>query len=294
MTVPYSAEKEDLFYPARRAGFFPNGRPKSEAALCAEMARLAYTRQEPNFEFDQNLIIKVVGGIGFGQCKFFEKAMGPQGQGSHGFLAIDNAAKLAVLSFRGTDASDPTDLMDDLNAIPETWIGEGRVHSGFAGALAEIWEPVRIALQGLVGMKLLFTGHSLGAAMATLASSLQLPAALYTFGSPRVGNAEFVAALQQKKLDSHRYVDCCDIVARVPPEGLLGYVHIGNPCYIDFGRSVTLRDAKDPYIGEDQTRAEVDYIENYSWRIGDVAVRQLADHAPVNYVWPVSAASSGA
>lgn len=282
MDVPYSAAKEDLFYPARRAPFFPSGRPQSEAALCAEMARLAYARQEPNFAFDRNLILKMVRGIGFGDCKFFEKAMGPEGQGSHGFLAIDDAAKLAVLSFRGTDASDPTDLMDDINAIPERWIGEGKVHSGFAGALAEIWEQVRSGLSDIGGMRLLFTGHSLGAAMATLASSLQRSASLYSFGSPRVGDAEFVAALQQKQLDSHRYVDCCDIVARVPPEGLLGYAHMGNPYYIDLGRAIALRDAKDPYIGEDQGRAEVDYIENYSWRIGDVGVRQLADHAPVN------------
>ncbi len=40
MGIPYSAEKDDLYYPAKHAVFFPYGRPRSDAALCAEMARL--------------------------------------------------------------------------------------------------------------------------------------------------------------------------------------------------------------------------------------------------------------
>lgn len=291
MEVSYSAAKEDLFYPARHAIFFPNGRPASGAALCAEMARLAYARREPNFEFDRDRILQVITGVGFPDCKFFEKPTGPQGQGSHGFLASDPAGKLAVLSFRGTDANDPSDLMDDGDALPEPWIGGGRVHSGFGAALAEIWDQVLPALTALGATRLLITGHSLGAAMATLAASLQLPASLYTFGSPRVGNAEFVAALESKQLDNHRYVDCCDLIARIPPEGLLGYMHLGRPYYIDLGRRVQQRDPDDPYIVEDQKKAEVQYIEKYSWKIGNVALRPLADHAPVNYVLPVSAAA---
>lgn len=292
MNIPYSAAKEDLFYPARRAKFFPNGRSPLDAALCVEMARLAYARREPDFSFDRDQILKVLMAIGFSDCKFFEKPTGPQGQGSHAFLAIDPGARLAVLSFRGTDAADPSDLTDDADALPETWIGRGKVHSGFYRALAEVWDQIKAALPEVSGSKVLFTGHSLGAAMATLAASLQPPASLYTFGSPRVGNEDFVAAIEGSGLDNRRYVDCCDLVARVPPEGLLGYAHIGNPYYIDLGRAIQQRDPDDPYIAQDQSRAEVEYLEQYSWRIGDVAVRLLADHAPINYVWPVSAAAS--
>lgn len=291
MNVPYSAAKEDLFYPARQWPFFAGGRPKSEAALCAEMARLAYARKEPAFAFDRDRILKVVGAIGFTECAFFEKPTGPQGQGSHGFLAVDRTANLAVLSFRGTDSGDPTDLMDDINAMPRPWKGPGKVHSGFDEALGEILDQITTGLEAVDGLRLLFTGHSLGAAMATLAASLHLPAALYTYGSPRVGDAEFASAMQQKPLDIHRYVDCCDIVARIPPEGVFGYAHIGKPFYIDLGREVRQRDSDDPYIDDDREKAEIQYLENYAWRIGDVAVRQLADHAPVNYVWPVTAAA---
>ena len=292
MVIPYSAAKEDLYYPARHAEFFTKGRPKSDAAICVEMARLAYTRKEPSFAFDRDRILKVLATVGFADCRFFEKPTGPQGQGSHGFLAIDRSEKLAVLAFRGTDKDDPTDLMDDANAIPAAWSGDGRAHSGFAKALAEIWEQVASELQAAAGSRLLFTGHSLGAAMATLAADLNLPASLYTFGSPRVGDAAFVSALQKKQLDNRRYVDCCDLVARLPPDGFFGYVHLGNPYYIDLERAIQQRDADDPYIAEDQIKAEEEYIEKYAWRIGDVALRPLADHAPVNYVWPVSAAEA--
>jgi len=293
MSDTYSASKEDLFFPARRAAFFAGGRPKSEAALCAEMSRLAYARKEPVFGFARNQILQVLAAIGFSDCQFFEKPTRPQGQGSHGFLAIDSANKLAVLSFRGTDADDPSDLMDDANVIPEPWLGSGKVHSGFAGALAEIWDQVQVGLASIAGMRLLITGHSLGAAMASLAASLQLPASLHTFGSPRVGDKEFIAALESKHLDNHRFVDCCDIVTRVPPEGFWGYTHIGKPYYIDLGRAIAQRDPDDPYICRDQTEAEEQYLLNYAWRVGDVAVRPLADHAPINYVWPVSAAPAG-
>lgn len=180
--------------------------------------------------------------------------------------------------------------MDDIKAIPEAWAGNGKVHSGFANALAEIWDQVAPALQTVAGSRLLFTGHSLGAAMATLAADLNVPASLYTFGSPRVEDATFVAALQNKQLDNHRYVDCCDLIARLPPDGFLGYVHMGKPYYIDLERAIQQRDPDDPYIAEDQIEAEEQYIEDYAWRIGDVALRPLADHAPVNYVWTVSAA----
>jgi hypothetical protein len=288
MAVPYSAEKDDLYFPAKHAVFFPNGRSRSDAALCVELARLAYCRLDIGFAFDRDRVRKVLGRIQFTDCKFFETAAEPNGGGSHAFLALDGDNKLAVLSFRGTDKDDPTDLADDLNALPQPWQAGGSVHCGFAKALQDVWPGVVAALPEFKEYRLLFTGHSLGAAMATLAATLQ-PAVLYTIGSPRVGDQAFADLLQG--LDNHRYVDCCDLVTRVPPE-VLGYAHIpGKVYYIDFNRNVRQIDLNDPYIDRDRTLAEEDYVKNYSWRIGDVALRALADHAPINYVLPVRAAT---
>jgi hypothetical protein len=290
MAVAYSAEKDDLYYPAKQAVFFPNGRPLSDAALCVEMARLAYAQLDTSFGFDQDRIRKILARIQFTSCRFFESATKPKGGGSHAFLAADENKNLAVLAFRGTDSEDPTDLLDDFDAVPKPWQAGGNVSTGFSDALMEVWPGIHVELQAIVGYELLFTGHSLGAAMATLAASLLRPASLYTFGCPRVGDQAFVDVLGG--LDNHRYVDCSDLVARVPPAGMLGYVHMpGEIYYIDSIRQVKLREPDDAYIGSDQTRAEAGYLCDYAWRTGDVGVRPLADHAPVNYVLPVTAAT---
>ena len=296
MPVPYSAAKVDLYQPAKNAVFFSNGRPVSEAALCVEMARLAYCQLEGSFPFDQARIRQILEPVGFAQCTFFEHPIGTNGGGSHGMLMLDEKTNLAVLAFRGTNNSDPTDIMNDLNAVPRPWPSGGNVSSGFADALMVLWnqEGLEKAVQAIKGYDLLITGHSLGAAMATLAASLVTTKSLYTFGSPRVGDDSFVKKFDG--VDNRRYVDCCDLVARVPPEGFLGYTHIpGQIHYIGSDRTLSERDpaspADDQFMNADQANAEIAYLQDYSWRIGDVAIRALADHAPVNYVWPVTAAT---
>jgi len=49
MSIPYSAEKGDLSDPAKRAVWFPAGRPKSDAALCAELSRQACCGVQPRY-----------------------------------------------------------------------------------------------------------------------------------------------------------------------------------------------------------------------------------------------------
>src|SRR5262249_24026820 len=64
-----------------------------------------------------------------------------------------------------------------------------------------------------------FTGHSLGAALATLALSRFNggQASLYTVGSPRVGNARFCERVLQKSGNQvFRFVNNNDLVTHVP------------------------------------------------------------------------------
>src|SRR5215475_1766357 len=215
--IPYSPKKVDLFYPVRGGDFFPHGLPDTEASLCAEMARLAYSRVEPYFQFDQRQIRAVLEPLGFA-CQFFESTGMPEGRGTHALLALhedpESNKKLAVVAFRGTDAADPTDLADDAELLLTNWSQGGRVHSGFAQALTHVLPALTTVLDKVEG-RLLFTGHSLGAAMATLLASIKRPDFLYTFGSPRVGDAEFVSTL--RGTSNRRFVDCCDIVTLIPP-----------------------------------------------------------------------------
>lgn len=293
VTVSYSARKGDLFYPARSANFFSAGLPATEAALCAEMIRLAYCRSEPYFQFDQQQIRRVLHPLGF-TCQFFESAGTPEGMGTHCLIAMhddpDSTRKLSVVAFRGTDAADPTDLEHDADLVQSKWPQGGLVHRGFADALDQVLQSLTAALGQLRG-RVLFTGHSLGAAMATLLASIRQPDCLYTFGSPRVGDRQFVSTLSG--LSSRRFVDCCDLVARIPPESLgsIEYAHYGVPYYIDRDRKITEDPAADA-AEEDRIIAASEYLVRYAWQSGNVAVRELADHAPINYVTAVTADAS--
>ena len=157
----------------------------------------------------------------------------------------------ALAAFRGTQVLRPgagwegalRNLETDANLLLEPWAGRGRVHRGFAGALADLWPLLAPRLDALAagGRRVFFTGHSLGAALATLAAArwraLAAPeaAAVYTFGSPRVGDAAFVASLAHPVF---RLVNNNDVVAHIPLPGL--YQHAGRLRLFDAsGRGVT-------------------------------------------------------
>ena len=220
--------------------------------------------------------------------QFFENTRHERQGGTHCFLAIhddpDPSKKLAVVAFRGTDKDDPTDLLDDVDAPLVGWQAGGKVFDGWKDAIGEVKDRLLPAIQP-IDYKLLITGHSLGAAMATLLGSLKTPTALYTVGSPRVGDQDFVNSLGG--VTSFRYVDCCDVVTELPPVAL-GYGHLGDPLYIDRNRKMT-PNPSDNAISADRLIARVEYLVKYAWKSGNVGVRDLADHAPINYATAIAA-----
>src|SRR5204863_9992458 len=95
-SVAYSPKKDDLFFPCKNAQFFSAGAPTSDAALCVELARLAYCRSDANVAFDQVRIRTELERIGFTATGFFESQGTPQGRGTHCFLAMSQDQELAV------------------------------------------------------------------------------------------------------------------------------------------------------------------------------------------------------
>ena len=139
-----------------------------------------------------------------------------------------------VLCFRGTEPSEIGDILADLNAIPRGAMTHGLVHSGFMGELDKLWDEIVKLQKDHEGKIFYITGHSLGAAMATIATSrfeeYTYVHELYTFGSPRAGTKSFVNNIFTTH---YRYVNNNDIVTSVPM-WLMFYRHHGNLTYINF------------------------------------------------------------
>ena len=139
-----------------------------------------------------------------------------------------------VIAFRGTEPSELSDLLADLNAIPRGAMTHGLVHSGFRGEADKLWLFLKNHHQKHAKGKFYITGHSLGGAMATIATSrfeeFTKVDQLTTFGSPRVGTRKFVKHIETPHM---RYVNNNDLVTKVPL-ALMGYKHHGTLQYINF------------------------------------------------------------
>jgi triacylglycerol lipase len=230
-------------------------------------------------------------------------------EGNAQCLVLDGP-EAVILAFRGTRVEgfvDPItrfrfvntnlhDMLANFNFLPHD-PGDGRkVHRGFNQALELVYPKVKNMVnqikQQSLNKQIWCTGHSLGAALATLAadrlSSVFPIKGLYTFGSPRVGNAEFCRTFPVG--NTYRFVDNRDLVTKVPPEVL--YSHIGHLKYLtDDGR---LMDTEEKQSESSSLKEGFEF-----WRLAkDAAVRDahlnnmstwavtsesLADHAPIYY-----------
>ncbi len=135
-----------------------------------------------------------------------------------------------VLSFRGTEVTQKSDVLADLKSGKNIEACGGKVHVGFKGEINKLWPAIEKATANIDSLYI--TGHSLGAAMATIAASRvqSKVTALVTFGSPRVGNQEFVNSLN---VTHYRVQNNCDDVTKVPLR-LMGFVHHGTHKYMNY------------------------------------------------------------
>lgn len=164
------------------------------------------------------------------------------GYTTHKFIDIKGAQchivsnkEEVVICFRGTEPTEISDVLADLNAWPDRAKIGGRVHNGFQNELEKVWDEVLKTLDKikLEGKNLFICGHSLGGAMATVCASRlhDKVTCLYTYGSPRVGTRGFINRF--KHVLHYRHVNNNDIVTRVPP-WFMFYKHHGTLRYINY------------------------------------------------------------
>jgi triacylglycerol lipase len=146
------------------------------------------------------------------------------------FLAV-NKDELAVLSFRGTANFGDWKINLCAGRMPMPGFEAVEVHTGFweafEGQAADIKEAVDKHVSPDLGLYI--TGHSLGGALAQIASAVlerDNLAACYTFGSPRVATQNFDTCV---KCPHYRVVNHWDLVPGVPLAAPWGYQHTGDP-----------------------------------------------------------------
>lgn len=128
----------------------------------------------------------------------------------------------AVIAFRGTEQN-YTDILTDVRTY-----FDGITHAGFLEAYLHAHPQIDKVMQ-IIGNKPVFiTGHSLGGALAAVASWVLCQdyniMACYTYGSPRVGRQEMD---EESTCPVYRIVNDDDIVPRLPLL-LMGYHHVGD------------------------------------------------------------------
>lgn len=291
--MDFDASRKALLHPESATSRLLAQIAPSEQALACEAARLAYYRWEES-DGERTRLAESLTCAGFASPELFEHP-GSDGQG---FGACREGDKLAILAFRGTQPDRVGDLLTDADARLKTWRLEpgdentadiGSVHAGFANTASGLWEAVKHWRNGAAaGHRLVICGHSLGAAIATLLAMPARADALVTIGSPRIGDGRFCAAVTAAVPKVSRFVGCCDVVTTVPPSLGGRFGHVGDETYID--RAGVVRPGLDPDdIRSDRSQARLEYAEKYAFRFGTVLVRDLADHAPANYLralWP--------
>lgn len=138
--------------------------------------------------------------------------------GTQAFLATRDTDKVAVLAFRGTEATSWKDVKTDIDFRFYTGEHGVKTHTGFRDAYEKVAAAIHAAVDNHAKDHTLYiTGHSLGGALAIIAAKRferDTLAACYTFGSPRVGNLEFA---EEIRAPIYRIVNAADGVPRVPP-----------------------------------------------------------------------------
>ena len=201
----------------------------------------------------------------------------PEGVLTHlepfGFVAANLASGNVFVTFRGTVTLE--DWLSDLT-FPQVAHPWGQTEQGFSDVYKQCSADAQAAVKSAGAPNVFVTGHSLGAALATLAtadlvnSGVAAKAGMYSFAGPPVGDLAFAAEFNRRVAAGWRVVNTEDLVTTVPlatpelfasgvphsPLGMvltlardLNYEHVGTAvCFTTHNGTIPANHAMQVYI----------------------------------------------
>ncbi|GAB1314180.1 Fungal lipase-like domain-containing protein [Madurella fahalii] len=161
---------------------------------------------------------------------------------TRGFVAVDPVDNLIVVSFRGSTSI--RNWIGNLIFVqsPCDLVSGCLVHTGFMASWLEVADETLAAVTAArtanPTYNIRVTGYSLGGAVGTLAAAFLREAGfaadLYTYGSPRVGNEDFVEFVTNQAGSEYRITHQDDPVPRLPPI-VANYRHVSPEYWVDPG-----------------------------------------------------------
>lgn len=220
---------------------FNNSMDTRTAIRLAAMCGQSYTQLEQGTEgiilpATYRIITPITANSAFGGRELF------------GFIT-ESDSQIDVV-FRGTSTASDwiSDAIARQTEFPYAKQG-GLVHQGFLDIYQSARKQIITAMSKLSAHKQLYlTGHSLGGALASLCASdlatntkFKDPA-VYTYGSPRVGNTTFANQFNRKTGPHYRIYNRNDMVPKLPPlvytspltGDLYHYIHVKKGVELDF------------------------------------------------------------
>lgn len=248
----------------------------TNAAMLAQCSLLVYVKENEFIEEKLRL-------AHFTNIQFFDT------DGTFAFLA--EGPRDIVITFRGSETGDRTDYLTDAKFHQRPFTADGKAHPGFAQALEQVDENLRSSLKQALeedpSKTVWATGHSLGAALATL-FSIQNPDyvhVLYPIGSPRVVNRR-LAQRWHNQLAIFRVVNNNDLITRLPTPPF--YEHIGPTFFLAVDGELVV-DPPSRRIWRERLKGQKKYVEQLlsdHWSEGDFSAipsDSFADHSPRLY-----------
>ena len=134
-----------------------------------------------------------------------------------------------VVVFRGS--ANIRNWITNMSATMTTVPGYGKVHQGFWSTMNTLSDAMERELDD-VDTSIYYTGHSLGGAIAILMSIKNMPYAVYTLGSLRVGNQDFAEATREFPI--YRLINHLDVVPTLPiVDPVYKYQSTGKQIYFE-------------------------------------------------------------